>query len=128
MFYIKRRQPCGKTIPIEITDENVFTRCPECGRELPVDLAELFADGEGDLCAASVLCSRCTAKRAEAAGRGPRTYEGIERLTRLLLRAGYVTRLLGLYERFNIEDLAELSPMEYAEFGAELAKLVRGEG
>jgi hypothetical protein len=27
---------------VEITDENVFTRCPGCGDEVSVDLAELF--------------------------------------------------------------------------------------
>ena len=32
MFYIKTRKPNGKTIRTEITDENVFTRCPDCGR------------------------------------------------------------------------------------------------
>ena len=46
MFYIKTKQHSGKMVSTEITDENVFTRCPECGREMPVDLAEIFADAK----------------------------------------------------------------------------------
>ena len=42
MFYIKTKLPDGKTVKTDVTDENVFTRCPECGKEIGVDLAELF--------------------------------------------------------------------------------------
>lgn len=63
MFYIKTEKPNGKTLKTEITDENVFTLCPECGVEMNIDLAELFSDGEGDLHSSSVACSACTMKR-----------------------------------------------------------------
>ena len=49
MFYIKTELPDGKTVKTEVTDENVFTRCPGCGDEVSVDLAELFSDSESDL-------------------------------------------------------------------------------
>lgn len=65
MFYIKTKLPSGKTVKTEITDENVYTRCPECGREIPVDLAKVFSDGEGDLFSTSIICSACTKKRVE---------------------------------------------------------------
>jgi hypothetical protein len=87
MFYIKRRQPCGKTIPIEITTK-IRSPLPGVRSRTARGFGGALRGREVIWCAASVLCSRCTAKRAEAAGRGPRTYEGIERLTRLLLRPG----------------------------------------
>lgn len=63
MFYIKTKLPDGKTVKTDVTDENVFTRCPECGKEISVDLAELFFDGNGDLYSSAVICEGCTAKR-----------------------------------------------------------------
>ena len=47
MFYLKTQMPNGGVAKTEITDENVYTRCPDCGRELPVDLVEVFSDGKG---------------------------------------------------------------------------------
>lgn len=61
MFYVKQDFGYAE-VKTEITDENVFTICPECGRELNVDLVELFRDGESDLCSTSVLCSVCSKK------------------------------------------------------------------
>ncbi|GHU53456.1 hypothetical protein FACS1894132_05660 [Clostridia bacterium] len=66
MFYTKTKLPTGRTVKTEITDENVFTKCPECGCELPVDLAEILSDGESDLFSTSIICSRCTAKRTQS--------------------------------------------------------------
>ena len=45
------------TITTELTDENVFTHCPECGKEIAIDLYEIFFDG-GDLFGTSVYCSK----------------------------------------------------------------------
>ncbi len=58
MFYIK----VGKR-KRNIREDNVYTRCPECGREHAVDLWEVFEAG-GDLYTAGVYCEECTAKRA----------------------------------------------------------------
>ena len=92
MFYIKTKQYCGKTINIEITDENVFTRCPECRREMPVDLAEIFADGEGDLISTQVLCAAC-AKRSVMSRLSSEdsklATDGITVLANVLRKAGY---------------------------------------
>jgi hypothetical protein len=60
MFYTKKTLPNGRTIKTELTDENVFTRCPVCDCELSVDLQELFADGETDLCGTAIYCSACS--------------------------------------------------------------------
>ena len=48
MFYVKEKLSDSAEINIEIHDENVFCRCPKCGCEVPVDLAdkpEVFQKG-----------------------------------------------------------------------------------
>lgn len=62
MFYVKEQLNDAMDVPIEINDENVFCRCPKCGCEVQVDLAEVFADDEVDLFGVSVMCTRCTEK------------------------------------------------------------------
>lgn len=44
MFYIKSR---GRKI--NLRNDNVFTRCPVCGREHAVDIVETFRGGFADL-------------------------------------------------------------------------------
>lgn len=36
MVYVKEKLADGIEIRIDINDENLFTMCPECGKELPV--------------------------------------------------------------------------------------------
>lgn len=60
MFYVKESISEDIAIRIEITDENVFTRCIKCGKEIPVDLEELIAEHECDLYGTSLLCGDCT--------------------------------------------------------------------
>lgn len=62
MFYVKEKLSDAVAVSIEITDENVFTRCPGCGDEVSVDLAELFSDGESDLYGTAVYCDECSRK------------------------------------------------------------------
>ena len=59
---VKEKVSDAMEVTIEITDENVFSRCPVCGEEVQVDIAELLSDGESDLFGTSVLCSDCTRK------------------------------------------------------------------
>ena len=59
MFYVKTNLTDGMSVKTEITDENVFCRCPDCGSEVQVDIAEVFSDGEGDLYSTAVLCQEC---------------------------------------------------------------------
>ena len=42
MFYVKETIGDTTEINIEINDENVFCRCPVCGREVLVDLEEVL--------------------------------------------------------------------------------------
>ena len=58
MFYTKTTIG-NTTIKTEINDETVFTRCPHCGVEIPVDLQAHFAAGDFDLCGTSIFCGNC---------------------------------------------------------------------
>lgn len=58
MFYVKTPND-----DIEITDENVFTTCPDCGKEIQVDIQELLKLENADLFGTSVYCERCSAIR-----------------------------------------------------------------
>ncbi len=60
MFYVKENLNDALEVKVEINDENVFTHCPVCLKEMQVDLAEVLKDG--DLFATSVLCSKCSRK------------------------------------------------------------------
>ena len=63
MFYVKERLNDAVEMNVEITDENVFTRCPGCGDEVCVDLAELFGgDEDCDLYGTAVYCEECSRK------------------------------------------------------------------
>ena len=126
MFYIKTKQHSGKMVSTEITDENVFTRCPECGREMPVDLAEIFADGEGDLFSTQVLCAACTKRSAEnrRSSKDPKlATDGITVLANVLRKAGYWKELSALFDQFEIEDMRDLEPDQMRAFSDALTSL-----
>ena len=126
MFYIKTKQHSGKMVSTEITDENVFTRCPECGREMPVDLAEIFADGEGDLFSTQVVCAAC-AKRSVMSRLSSEASkiatDGITVLANVLRKAGYWRELSALFDQFEIEDMCELEPNQMRPFSDALTSL-----
>ena len=56
MFYLKH-----KGEKLEIQCDNVYTVCPQCQREILVDIAEVLA--EGDLEGTRVYCVECSKKR-----------------------------------------------------------------
>ena len=70
MFYVKAEIAEGVTIQAEVTHENVYNRCPKCGAETPVDLADIATDGELDLYGTAVYCKECSEKAWLGAGRG----------------------------------------------------------
>ena len=53
-----------------ITDGNVFTRCPDCGCEIGVDLNDVIDDGQLDLHSLRVCCPKCSRIRWKAAHKG----------------------------------------------------------
>ena len=132
MFYTKTKLPGGGTAKTEITDESVFTECPDCECEFPVDIAEILSDGEGDLFSTHIFCSRCSVKRLESRGKAldsakvPLTYDSIVWLTRILDCSGYSEEIQNLYRSFSIDSAKELHPNEYVKFGNALVQMAIG--
>lgn len=61
MFYVKSKINETTAINVDITDENVYTRCPECGAEFLVDFfSDWIKDENVDLCGTTVYCSECS--------------------------------------------------------------------
>ena len=60
MFYIKDRLYGAIEVTTEIGPDNVYCRCPYCGKEVQVNLSLLMSDGQGDLLSRSVVCNDCT--------------------------------------------------------------------
>jgi hypothetical protein len=59
LFYIKTEHQ-GKQVKIDIYDDEIFTKCINCGKEIQVDtemLRDVLADG-GDLTSTSIGCCR----------------------------------------------------------------------
>jgi len=62
MFYIKTHLNDNATLITELTDRNVFTRCPICGKEFPVNLARICHDApepDSILTNTDVVCDEC---------------------------------------------------------------------
>jgi hypothetical protein len=129
MFYIKSKLRNGETVKTDITDENVFTCCPECGRELLVDISEILSDGEGDLFSTNIICCACTKKR-HVKNRHidglTITVDGLALLSDVLCNAGYGEQVFDLFNKFEIEDIKELTPEQYDLFADALSELATG--
>lgn len=54
MYYVK-----SGNRKIDIEDDNVFTMCVKCGKEIQVDLADAVIDGELDLYSVGWFCQKC---------------------------------------------------------------------
>lgn len=65
MFYVKEPITDNMEFQMEITDKNVFCRCPVCGKEVSVNLEEVLGKGKGDLLSTSVLCEDCSRELME---------------------------------------------------------------
>ena len=132
MFYTKSKLPGGGRVKTEITDRNVYTKCPICGRELPVDLAEIFLDGEGDLFSTNVLCSRCAQKSTEAQTGAPEakiawlTHEGLAWLVNTLARFGYADEIQDLCDLYMVDRPEALNDIDCSGFGSALVRRVLG--
>lgn len=62
MFYVKEKINDALSIKTELSDENVFCRCPRCGAEVQVDLNEFFGDENFDLFGSELYCDACSQK------------------------------------------------------------------
>lgn len=61
MFYVKKKISNGIEINIDIEYDNVYTRCPECGVEHMIDIAE-FANEDFDIESTEIYCEKCSEK------------------------------------------------------------------
>lgn len=59
MFYIKEPLTDCVDVTVEINDDNVFCRCPVCGREVKADLQNILSEAEVDLMGTAVMCDEC---------------------------------------------------------------------
>jgi ssDNA-binding Zn-finger/Zn-ribbon topoisomerase 1 len=59
MFYLAcpGYPDCAFTMPLVV---EMPGRCPKCGCEVPVDLAEILSDGVSDLFGTAVCCAECS--------------------------------------------------------------------
>ncbi|HIU43429.1 MAG TPA: hypothetical protein IAB67_03945 [Candidatus Ventrousia excrementavium] len=71
MFYLKHK---GKKLYIE--SDNVYTTCPQCGKEHAVDLNDAIIDGVLDLYGLDIFCTECSAKRRASGGSSPQVAAG----------------------------------------------------
>lgn len=64
MFYIKKEVGNDIEVKIDLYDDEIFTQCPECGKEILVD-TEMLIDvlSDGDFLGTSVYCEKCSEKR-----------------------------------------------------------------
>ena len=127
MFYAKAKSPVpGETAIAEIRDDNVFTRCYECGAEVFVDLAELIVAKDFDLYGTGVLCDDC-ANMKRKNRKLTVTLDGVTLLNNVLNKAGYGERLAKVYDEFNIYALDDLEPNQYESFAEALTRMAAGD-
>ena len=93
---------------------------------MPVDLADIFADGEGDLFSTKIFCAACTKTSAEdrfSPKDAKLATDGITVLANVLRKAGYWRELSALFDQFEIEDMCELEPNQMRPFSDALTSL-----
>lgn len=63
MFYIKTKITDDVEVKINLYDDEIYTTCPKCGKEMQVtteDIKLVFM--EGDFSSSSLLCEDCSSK------------------------------------------------------------------
>lgn len=64
MFYVKTQIDTNTSLVTEIAEDNVFTRCRDCGKEVSVVLSDVVDSiGELDLYGMGVCCPECSRAR-----------------------------------------------------------------
>ena len=59
MFYVKDKLYGAIEVTTEIGSDNVFCKCPYCGKEVQVNLSLLFKDEQDGLLSRSIVCGDC---------------------------------------------------------------------
>lgn len=61
MFYVKSRGKNGKVYKNYLYGDSIYTICPNCGKEFPVDVVELIEkDCKFDFLGTNIYCSKCS--------------------------------------------------------------------
>lgn len=61
MFYVKTNISDNVEIKVDLYDDEIFTQCPKCGKEMQVETEELKQVLEGgDLAGSSLYCEKCS--------------------------------------------------------------------
>ena len=125
MLYIKTKLKDGRTVKSGIKANNTFAKCSECGKEVPVQLGELFAAENADPLFMDIVCPQCTKKRF---AKRDITMEDMVLLASALCRIGFCKQVLCLYIDFGIEAIQELGPEEYRDFADALLCAITEDG
>ena len=67
-YFVKGTTEAGEPVTLPLEDDNVFTHCPDCGKEHAVDLVGIASSGDFDLYGTAVYCQTCTKKRRKERG------------------------------------------------------------
>ena len=60
MIYVKGSLNDTVAIEIGIRPDNTFTRCPKCGKEIPIDLSTFDEDEIRNIMNYSLSCEKCS--------------------------------------------------------------------
>ncbi|AYB38522.1 hypothetical protein [Brevibacillus laterosporus] len=61
MFYLKTKDRRNKELVVDIYDDEIFTKCVECGKEIQAD-SELLINvlENGEFASTYIMCEKCT--------------------------------------------------------------------
>lgn len=61
MFYVKTKISDDVEVKVDLYDDEIYTQCPKCGKEIQVETGELNQVLEnGDLANSSLYCENCS--------------------------------------------------------------------
>lgn len=68
MFYTKLTLSENSKVITSLSDKNVYSICPKCGKEIRVNLSDVLKEEDTDLHTTGVYCNSCATKRLENLG------------------------------------------------------------
>lgn len=124
MIYTKSKagdSSCKRKNPV--LDDNTFSVCCKCGKEVPVPLDELFKAKKDHPLSARIMCPECTKKQFRQ--RSP-TLNDVVSLALSLCKLGFTRQVRSTYDNYDIKDIQELHPEAYGNFVNGLLTAVAG--
>ena len=124
MIYTKSKagdSSCKRKNPV--LDDNTFSVCCKCGKEVPVPLNELFRAKKDHPLSARIMCPECTKKQFRQ--RSP-TLNDVVSLALSLCKLGFTRQVRSTYDNYDIKDIQELHPEAYGNFVNGLLTAVAG--